>query len=65
MPLINCKVELTIKQTKYYVLFVNGNDNVNDNDDINNIIFTIKDAKFYVPVFTLSARDKKIIRTFQ
>ena len=36
-------------------MFANGNDNVNDNDDTNNIIFTIKDAKLYVPVFTLSA----------
>ena len=34
-----------------------GNDNANDNDD--NIIFTIKDTKLYVPVVTLSAKDNR------
>ena len=34
-----------------------ANDNVSDNDNANNIIFTIKDTKIYVPVVTLSARD--------
>ena len=34
-----------------------GNDNANDNDD--NIIFTIKDTKLYVPVVTLSAKDNQ------
>ena len=34
-----------------------GNDNANGNDD--NIIFTIKDTKLYVPVVTLSARDNQ------
>ena len=34
-------------------------DNVNGNNDDNNIIFTIKDTKLYVPVVTLSARDNK------
>ena len=58
MPLINCKVELQPKWTKYCVFFAAGADNVN-NRDSNNIIFTIKDAKLYVPVVTLSARDNQ------
>ena len=38
---------------------VAGTDNANGNDDDNNIIFTIKDTKLYVPVVTLSARDNQ------
>ena len=58
MPLINCKVELKLKWAKYCLLSAAGSDNVN-NIDSNNIIFTIKDTKFYVPVVTLSARDNQ------
>ena len=36
-----------------------GNKNPNDNNDANNIIFTTKKTKLYVPVVTLSARDNK------
>ena len=58
MPLINCKVELKPKWTKYCVLSAAGNENdVNDNTNGNNIIFTIKDTKLYVPVVSLLARD--------
>ena len=53
MPLINCKVELKLRWKKYCVLSVSGTDNVNGNDDDNNIIFTIKVTKLYVPVVTL------------
>ena len=56
MPLINCKIELKLKWTKYYFLSTAGNDNTNANP--NNIIFTMKDTKLYFPVVTLSARDK-------
>ena len=59
MALINCKVELKPKWTKYRVLFAAGNDNVNGNDDDNNLISTIKDTKLYVPVVTLLARDNQ------
>ena len=59
MPLIHCKVELKLKWTKYCVLPAAGADNVNDNVNGNNIIFTIKDIKLYVPVVTLSARDNE------
>ena len=57
MPSINCKVELKFKQTKYCALFAAGNDNVNANS--NKIIFTVKDAKLYVPVVALPARDNQ------
>ena len=60
MPLINCNVELKLKYTKYCVLSAAGNGNViNDNNNANNITFTIKDTKLNVPVVTLSARDNQ------
>ena len=59
MPLIYCKVELKLKWTKYCVLSAAGADNVNGNDNDNIIIFTMKDAKLYVPVVILSARDNQ------
>ena len=63
MPLINCKVELKLKLTKYCVLSADGNDNVNHNN-WSNIIFTVKYTKLYVPLVTLSARDnQKISKT--
>ena len=37
----------------------NVNGNVNDGVNANNVIFTIKDSKLYVPVVTLSARDNQ------
>ena len=62
MPLINCKVKLKIKWTKYCVLSAAGADKVNGNviDDINgNNVFPIKGTKLYAPVVTLSARDNQ------
>ena len=59
MPFINCKAELKLRWTKYCVLSVAGNNNLNDNNNANDIIFTIKDTKSYVPVVTLSARDNQ------
>ena len=59
MTLINCKVELKHKWTKYCDLSIAGNENDNNNDNANNIIFTIKDTKLYVPVVTLSAPDNQ------
>ena len=35
------------------------NDNVNDDANSDNIIFTIKDTKLYVPVVILSTRDNQ------
>ena len=43
---------MKLKWTRYCVLAATGADNVNDNDDDNNIIFTINDIKLYVPVVT-------------
>ena len=40
-------------------MFVAGTDNANRNNDDNNIIFTIKDTKLFVPVFTLSAKGNQ------
>ena len=59
MPLINCKVELKFKWTKYCVISAAGNENDNNNDNAKNIIFTIKETKLYVSVVTLSAKDNK------
>ena len=57
--MINCKVELKLKWTKYCVLSAGINDSIINNNNDNNIIFTIKDKKLYVPVVTLSARDNQ------
>ena len=54
MPLINCKTELKLKWTKYYVLSPASVGKTNANP--NNFIFSIKDTKLYVPAVTLSAR---------
>ena len=59
IPLINCKVEVKLRWTKYCVLSLAGTDNPIDNDINNNIIFTIKHTKLYVPVVTVTARDDK------
>ena len=62
MLLINCKVKLKIKWTKYCVLSSAGADDANGNS--NNIIFTIKNTKLNVSVVNLSAKDKqKTIKT--
>ena len=55
--LINCKIEVKLKWTKYCVLPLAGNDGTNANH--NNIIFTIKDTKLFIPVVTLSSRDNQ------
>ena len=57
MPLINCKVELKLKWTKYLGLSGYGADNANANS--NNIIFTIKNPKLFVLVVTLSVKDNQ------
>ena len=57
LPLINCIVELKLKWTKHCVLYAGSNDDTNANPD--NIVFTIKDTKLYVPIVTLSAKDNQ------
>ena len=56
MSLVNCKTELKLKWTKYCVLTAAGADNIGANI---NIIFTIEEAKLYVPAVTLSAKDNQ------
>ena len=58
MPLICLKVELKLQCTIYCVLSVACVDNIN-NIHFDNIIFTIKNTKWYVPVVTLSARENQ------
>ena len=41
------------------ILLLLGNENDHANADSNNIIFTIKDTKWYVPVITLLAKDNQ------
>ena len=54
---------IKLNWTKYCVLSAAGaydvNESINDNVNDNNIIFTIKDKKFYFPVVTFSARDNQ------
>ena len=57
MSLINCKIQLRLKWTKYCALSVTGADNKNTNSD--NKFSTIKDTKLYVPVVTLSTRNNQ------
>ena len=49
MPLINCKVELSLKWTENCILTTAAN--------ANKVIFKITDAKLYVPIVTLSIED--------
>ena len=53
MPLINCKVELSLKWIEDCILTVNPN--VNNN--LNKATFTITDVKLYVSIVTLKTED--------
>ena len=57
MLLLNCKLEL--KWAKNCVLSAAWADNTDANS--NNIIFTMKDTKFYVPIVTLSSKDNQTL----
>ena len=57
MSLINCKIKLKLTSTNHCVLFALGADN--DEGNSNKTIFTIKDTKLFVPVFTLSGRNNQ------
>ena len=60
IPLINCKVEFKLRWTRCCALSVAGNENnINEDANANNIIFTIKDTQLYVPAVTLSAKDNQ------
>ena len=62
MPVINWKIELKLKWPKYCTLYANGND-VNDNDNVNNTVFTIKDTITCSSCNFISKRQSKFIRT--
>ena len=66
MSLINCKVEIKIQCTKYCIFSRAGNENQidNDNNNANNIVFTIKDTKLHVAVVTLSEWDNQKLSKF-
>ena len=58
MPLVNCKVELSLKWIENCVLTTATN--------ANKTAFEITDAKLYVPIVTLSIEDnEKIIKTIR
>ena len=57
MTLINCKGELILKWTKYYVFSAAGADNKHGNS--NNIVFIIKRANLYVPIAPLSGKNNQ------
>ena len=62
MPLINCKVELKLEWLNHCALSGNGNDNTDA--DPNDVIFTIKNTKLYVPCsLIVSKRQPKTIKT--
>ena len=53
MPLINCKIELSLKWIENCILTINPN----ANNNINKATFTITDAELYVPIVTLKTED--------
>ena len=61
MPLINCKVELSLNWTENCILTLNPNAN---NNNINKATFTIADAKLYVLIVTLSIEDNAKLSKF-
>ena len=57
MPLINCKVELSLKWIENYVIATAAIGANVDATGADNATFKIADPKFYVPIVTLSAED--------
>ena len=57
MPLINCKVEFSLKWIENCVLTIAELGANADATDADGATFKITDAKLYVPVVTLSAED--------
>ena len=54
MPLINCKVEISLKWIENCILTINPDAN---NNNINKATFTITDPKRYITIVTLSSED--------
>ena len=57
MPLINCKVELSLNWIENCVLTSPAVDANANNTGADSATFKITDAKLYVPIVTLSAED--------
>ena len=57
---INFKVELKLKWTNHCVFYAAGADDADPNS--NNIIFTNKDTKLYVPVVTSAKYNQKLLK---
>ena len=57
MPLINCKVELSLRWIENCVLTSTAVDPNVNNTGANSATFEITDAKLYVPIVILSAED--------
>ena len=55
MPLIDCKVELELKWTKYCVFSAGGTENMM----LKILDILSKTTKLYLPIVTLSARDNQ------
>ena len=55
MPLIDCKVELELKWTKYCVFSAGGTENMM----LKILDILLKTTKLYLPIVTLSARDNQ------
>ena len=57
MPLINCKIELSLKWIENCVLTTAALDANADDTGADSATFKITDAKLYLPIVTLSAED--------
>ena len=53
MPLINCKIEFSLKWIENCILTINPN----TNNNINKATFTITDVKLYAPIVTLKTEE--------
>ena len=58
MPLINYKVELSLRWIEKFLLNAAAVDRNINNTGADSETFKITDAKLYVPIVTLSAEDK-------
>ena len=65
MPLLDYKDELKFRWTKHCVLSVLGAVNADNDDNANSIdiTFIIKETKLYISIVSLSAKDKKTVKT--
>ena len=65
MPLLHYKDELKFRWTKHCVLSVRGAVNADNDDNANSIdiTFIIKETKLYISSVSLSAKDKKTVKT--